>query len=77
MTMEYQDEAVHGIRVLCCNSAGRERERIMAEVWDEHWFGSTKTLDIHIWALRRKLDGSEGPSRIGTVRGVGYRLEAP
>ena len=47
----------------------------MAEVWDEHWFGSTKTLDIHVWALRRKLDTPDRPSRIGTVRGVGYRLE--
>jgi len=58
--------------------AGRvvTRERLMAEVWDEHWFGSTKTLDIHVWALRRKLDDPERASRIGTVRGVGYRLEA-
>src|SRR5947207_179974 len=60
-------------------NAGRvvPRGRLIEEVWDERWFGSTKTLDIHVWALRRKLDGSEGPSRIGTVRGVGYRLEAP
>jgi DNA-binding response OmpR family regulator len=57
--------------------AGRavERERIMAEVWDEHWFGSTKTLDMHIVALRRKLGGHDG--RISTLRGVGYRLELP
>lgn len=57
------------------------RERIMSEVWDEHWFGSTKTLDMHVSALRRKLgetngdDGSE--SRITTLRGVGYRFELP
>jgi DNA-binding response OmpR family regulator len=57
------------------------RERIMSEVWDEHWFGSTKTLDMHISALRRKLgetvtpDGP--PSRITTLRGVGYRFELP
>jgi len=44
-------------------------------VWDEHWFGSTKTLDTHISALRRKLDGTGAPSRITTLRGVGYRLE--
>jgi len=54
------------------------REDLMSEVWDEHWFGSTKTLDVHIAALRRKLDDcSESPSRITTLRGVGYRFEAP
>jgi DNA-binding response OmpR family regulator len=53
------------------------REQLMSEVWDEHWFGSTKTLDVHIAALRRKLDrGTEGQSRITTLRGVGYRFEA-
>jgi DNA-binding response OmpR family regulator len=51
------------------------RERIMAEVWDEHWFGSTKTLDIHIATLRRKLAAQGGPGAIGTLRGIGYRLE--
>ena len=52
------------------------RERVMTEVWDEHWFGSTKTLDVHIAALRHRL-GEQGPegSRITTLRGVGYRLE--
>jgi DNA-binding response OmpR family regulator len=52
------------------------RERIMSEVWDEHWFGSTKTLDMHISALRRKLlDAGDVPNRLSTIRGVGYRLE--
>jgi DNA-binding response OmpR family regulator len=52
------------------------RERIMAEVWDEHWFGSTKTLDMHISSLRRKLlDAGDVPDRLSTIRGVGYRLE--
>jgi DNA-binding response OmpR family regulator len=52
------------------------RESLMSEVWDEHWFGSTKTLDVHVAALRRKLGDLPGPgSRITTVRGVGYRLE--
>ena len=52
------------------------RESLIDEVWDEHWWGSTKTLDVHINALRRKLgEQPGGPSRIVTVRGVGYRLE--
>jgi DNA-binding response OmpR family regulator len=56
------------------------RERLMAEVWDEHWFGPTKTLDVHIAALRRKLadiaasTGAHVPEII-TLRGHGYRLE--
>jgi DNA-binding response OmpR family regulator len=52
------------------------RERIMRDVWDEHWFGSTKTLDIHMSSLRRKLLPL-GPSVITTIRGVGYRLDSP
>lgn len=51
------------------------RETLMSDVWDEHWFGSTKTLDFHIAALRRKLDTNDTPSRITTLRGVGYRFE--
>jgi DNA-binding response OmpR family regulator len=51
------------------------REDLMADVWDEHWFGSTKTLDFHIAAVRRKVDRPGIPSRITTVRGVGYRYE--
>lgn len=57
--------------------AGRvvTRETLMSEVWDENWFGSTKTLDVHIAALRRKLhDSPEQPSWIHTVRGVGFRF---
>ena len=60
--------------------AGRvvRREDLMADVWDEHWWGSTKTLDVHLNALRRHLGEEPGtPSRITAVRGVGYRLEAP
>lgn len=52
----------------------RAREEIIAEVWDEHWFGPTKTLDVHIAALRRKLVGSE---LITTLRNVGYRFDPP
>jgi DNA-binding response OmpR family regulator len=53
------------------------RERLMSEVWDENWFGSTKTLDVHMSSLRRKLAGEDdGDGPITTVRGVGFRLEA-
>ena len=56
--------------------AVRTREEIMRDVWDENWWGSTKTLDVHINSIRRKLGEEAGaPSRITTVRGVGYRLE--
>jgi DNA-binding response OmpR family regulator len=53
------------------------RERIMDKVWDENWFGSTKTLDMHVSSLRKKLgDEAAAPERITTVRGVGLRFEA-
>jgi DNA-binding response OmpR family regulator len=60
---------------LLVSEAGRAvtRERIMREVWDTDWLGSTKTIDTHILALRHKL----GAEAITTRRGVGYRLEAP
>ena len=62
--------------VLLCREAGRvvARERLLAEVWDLHWDTSTKTLDMHVMALRRKLGDA---IEITTVRGVGYRLVAP
>lgn len=53
------------------------RETLMTDVWDEHWFGSTKTLDFHIAALRRKIDPLGAKSPISTLRGVGYRYEKP
>lgn len=54
------------------------REEIMDEVWDPHWFGPTKTLDVHISWLRKKLhDDPATPSYITTVRGVGFRFTAP
>ena len=54
------------------------RERLIDEVWDMNWFGSTKTLDVHVSSLRRKLgDDSADPRFIHTVRGVGFRLAAP
>ncbi|MFE4698468.1 winged helix-turn-helix domain-containing protein [Streptomyces sp. NPDC001935] len=48
-----------------------EREEIMDRVWDENWFGSTRTLDVHVGSLRTKLGHKDW---IETVRGVGYRL---
>jgi DNA-binding response OmpR family regulator len=63
---------------LLVSEAGRtvERTRIMRAVWDEHWWGPTRTLDMHVSALRRKLgDDPANPRRIVTVRGVGFRLE--
>jgi DNA-binding response OmpR family regulator len=52
------------------------RDRIMADVWDTNWFGSTKTLDMHVSWLRRKLgDDAVRPRYLTTVRGVGLRFE--
>jgi DNA-binding response OmpR family regulator len=51
------------------------RETLMADVWDENWFGSTKTLDVHIAAVRRKLAAGQHPPQIVTLRGVGFRLD--
>jgi two-component system, OmpR family, response regulator RegX3 len=54
------------------------REDLMSSVWDTNWFGSTKTLDVHIGWLRRKLgDDPAHPTYIETVRGVGFRFAAP
>ena len=64
-------------RLVADAGAAVSRETLMSDVWDEHWFGSTKTLDFHIAALRRKLDPPTAVSRITTLRGVGYRFELP
>ena len=54
------------------------RERLIDEVWDPNWFGSTKTLDVHVSGLRKKLgDDSASPRYIHTVRGVGFLFGAP
>ena len=65
--------------VLLASNAGKvvTRAQLMTDVWDEHWYGSTKTLDVHISAVRRKIGGpGPGTVTIATIRGVGYRLEA-
>lgn len=61
--------------------AAISRETLMSEVWDENWFGSTKTLDVHVAGLRRCLTEAAGISgavapEIVTLRGFGYRVEA-
>jgi two-component system, OmpR family, response regulator RegX3 len=50
------------------------RARILEEVWETTWFGSAKTIDVHVAALRKKLGD---PTWIETVRGVGLRLNVP
>ena len=49
----------------------RTRGEIIDQVWDSHWYGPTKTLDVHIASLRKKLGDT---AWIETVRGVGFRL---
>ncbi|NYD42778.1 response regulator transcription factor [Nocardioides panaciterrulae] len=51
------------------------RSRLMADVWDANWYGSTKTLDVTIGRLRQKLEGVGVTDRVVAVRGVGFRLE--
>jgi two-component system, OmpR family, response regulator RegX3 len=54
--------------------AAVSRQRLLAEVWQTSWYGSAKTIDVHVAALRRKL---ADPGWIETVRGVGFRLRVP
>ena len=51
--------------------AAISRRRLLEEVWETSWYGSTKTIDVHVAALRRKLGD---PTWIQTVRGIGFRL---
>ena len=60
-------------------SAGQavRREALMDQVWDENWSGSTKTLDVHVANVRRRLsDAGDRWDRIVTLRGFGYRMDA-
>ncbi|MGA7272759.1 MAG: response regulator transcription factor [Acidimicrobiia bacterium] len=76
----FNDEAVsltpkeYDLLVFLASDPGAvfSRERILESVWDEHWWGSTKTLDVHVASLRRKL----GADLIETIRGVGFRVAA-
>jgi DNA-binding response OmpR family regulator len=61
-------------------SAGQvvTREQLMDAVWDVNWFGSTKTLDVHVGWLRKKLgDDAAAPRFLHTIRGVGFRFSSP
>ena len=66
--------------VLALLAANRDkvvsREHLMSEVWDENWFGSTKTLDVTIGRLRNKLEEAGAEDRVVAIRGVGFRLES-
>jgi two-component system, OmpR family, response regulator RegX3 len=54
------------------------RNFLVEEVWDPNWFGSTKTVDVHMSALRKKLGDDPGsPTYVHTVRGVGFRFASP
>ncbi len=67
----------YDLLALLVREAGKviTRERIMEEVWDEHWFGSTKTLDVTLGRLRSKLGDVGAAVEVVAVRGVGFRLE--
>jgi DNA-binding response OmpR family regulator len=66
--------------VLTVLSAHRDkvvsRAQLMADVWSEGWYGSTKTLDVTIGRLRQKLEKVSCVDRVVTVRGIGFRLES-
>jgi DNA-binding response OmpR family regulator len=66
------------VLALLISDAGHvvSRQRLMHDIWDEDYYGSTRTLDMHVSSLRRKLhDDSSRPKLISTVRGVGFRFE--
>jgi two-component system, OmpR family, response regulator RegX3 len=66
------------LRLLMRNAgAVVSREQLIEDVWDVNWFGPTKTLDVHVSALRKKLgDDPAAPRYVHTVRGVGFRFAA-
>ena len=66
----------HDLLALLASDPGAvvSKERILEDVWRTTWFGSAKTIDVHVAALRKKLGD---PSWIATVRGVGLRLNVP
>jgi two-component system response regulator RegX3 len=78
-TLELSRKEFDLLRVLAAE-AGRvvTREHLLREVWETTWMGSTKTLDVHVSAVRRELgDDPAAPRYLHTVRGVGFRLAEP
>jgi two-component system alkaline phosphatase synthesis response regulator PhoP len=54
------------------------REQITRDVWETHYVGDTRTLSVHVCWLRNKIEKDPGaPILLRTVRGMGYRFEAP
>ena len=47
------------------------RQKVLEEIWDPHWYGPSRTIDVHIASIRKKLGD---PRWVETVRGVGYRM---
>jgi two-component system response regulator RegX3 len=78
-TLELSRKEFELLRLLMRNAGSVvTRERLIDEVWDPNWFGSTKTLDVHVSGLRRKLgDDPAEPRYLHTVRGVGFRFSSP
>jgi len=66
----------YNLMCLFCENAEKvqEREIIFSEVWGADFIGETRTLDIHIKELRKKLSETESQAVIETIRGVGYML---
>jgi two-component system, OmpR family, response regulator RegX3 len=61
-------------------NAGRvlTRDVLIDRIWGPNYFGDTKTLDVHVKRLRAKVEEDpSNPSRVVTIRGVGYRYEKP
>ena len=72
------------VRLAAQPNAAITRETLLDDVWDQNWYGSTKTLDVHIAALRHRLaeaSSSFHPTAlvptITTLRSHGYRLDEP
>jgi len=68
------------VRFLASPGAALSRATLMADVWDPQWFGSTKTLDVHVSSLRSKLQAAAALAEVSApaivaVRAFGYRLE--
>jgi DNA-binding response OmpR family regulator len=74
--IEFSRKEFELLRVLMADAGSViTREALIEDVWDMNWFGSTKTLDVHISGLRKKLgDDPKEPRYIHTVRGVGFRF---